>query len=200
MLTRVALLVALMVLPVSAFAQDACEGGVCVRSADMQKFIKLARDQKCRELNAPVVTSDGVQIILDRDGRVYGSGTGSQPLKLHVDWCNYALDATSSVKVLAAQRVEPDFGFRFRLKGVLGILAAEPFHSGKNFYSGLDIGVLVEPLHWKFVNLNVYGGARSSGLGLGIDLTKNMSAYAGYAITWGSWRSTPHFGLAFSIF
>lgn len=196
---RVFLAALMLLLPMGAFAQDCPEGKICVDKSDMQTFLQLARDQKCRDENPPTVSSDGVTIVVDRMGRVYGSGTGPRPFKINVDWCNYKLEATTELQVSAAQRVEPDWGFRLRLKPTFGLLVTEAFRSGTKFHESLDGGVLVEPFYLYWANLNAYVGVRSFGLGLGFDVTKNMTVYGGYSMTWGSWRSSPYLGVGFSL-
>lgn len=189
----------LLLLPVSALAQDCPEGKVCVDKVDMQTFLQLARDQKCRAEHAPVVTSDGVSIITDRMGRVYGSGTGTRPYEVKLDWCNYQLSAKTELKLSVAQRVEPEWGFRLRLKPMFGLMLTEPFRTGSKFQDALDGGILVEPFYYRWVNLNAFLGIRSFGVGLGFDVTKNMTVYVGYGVLWGSWLSTVVVGVGFSL-
>jgi group I intron endonuclease len=172
---------------------------VCVEKDDLVSFLDLARGQKCRTENPPEVTSDPVTIVVDRSGRVFGSGTGAHPLKIHIKWCSYEIEAESQVSLLAAQRVEPDWGFRLRLKPTFGLLVPEAFRSDAEFHKALDGGLLIEPFYVYDANLNVYLGVRSFGLGLGYDITKNMTGYAGYSVTWGSWRPNLFLGVGFSL-
>lgn len=188
-----------LLLATPALAQECPTGSVCVERGDLDTFLKLAEDHGCRAAAPPKVTADNITIILDRMGRVYGSGTGPRPFKIHLDWCNYQIDLTSNLNLMVAQRVEPDWGFRLRLKPTFGFLVTEAFHSGTKFHETLDGGVLVEPFYVYDANLNVYVGVRSFGAGVGYDLFKNMTLYAGYGMTWGSWRSSPYVGVGFSL-
>lgn len=190
------LLVVLLQGPV-VLAQD-CPG-VCVEQQDLQTFLQLARDHKCRAEQPPKVTADDVTIVLDRQGRVYGSGTGPRPFTLRVEWCNYQLEIKTELQVLTAQRVEPDWGFRLRLKPTFGVLTNDVFRSGAKFHEALDGGLLVEPFYVYDANLNAYLGVRSFGAGVGYDITKNMTGYAGYSVTWDSWRSNLFLGVGFSL-
>lgn len=195
-----ALFVALLLLvSASASAQDCPEGKVCVDKEDMASFLQLAREQKCRTEQSPKVTADDVTIVVDRQGRVYGSGTGPRPFTVHVDWCNYQLEAKTSLQVQAAQRVEPNWGFRLRLKPTFGLLIPDVFRSDTKFHRALDGGLLIEPFYVYDANLNVYLGLRSFGIGLGYDITKNMTGYAGYSVTWGTWRPNLFLGVGFSL-
>lgn len=189
----------LLLLPCWARAEDCPIPSVCVQKDDLGTFLDLARGQKCRAEILPEITSDPVTIIVDRSGRVYGSGTGDKPLRLHIKWCSYEIDVESQVKIMTAQRVEPDWGFRLRLKPAFGFLVTEAFRSGTKFHETLDGGLLVEPFYVYDANLNVYVGVRSFGAGVGYDLFKNMTLYAGYGMTWGSWRSSPYVGVGFSL-
>lgn len=176
-----------------------CPDGVtCVTNPDMAVFIQLLKDARCRDEKPPEITADSVNIIVDREGRVYGSGTGPKPFTVRVKWCNYELTGASNMQLQVAQRVEPTWGFRLRLKATAGLLAIDAFKEDK-LYEALDGGVLVEPFFVQWANVNGYVGFRSFGAGLGADLTTNMGVYAGYALTWGSWRSNVFTAISFAF-
>jgi len=192
-------LVLLLVFPAAAHAQTACAAGsTCVPAADMQLFLQALREKKCLVETPPTLTADPVTIVIDKQGRVYGSGSDPHPFTLHMKWCTYDLTATGQTKLLAAQAVEPQAGFRFRPKATLGILAADLL-SGQKFSESIDGGILLEPAYFQWVNLNGYVGVRSVGAGFGFDVTKNFGAYVGYAATWGTWRSNPFVSAYFSF-
>lgn len=194
-----ALLSAFFAHPAAADEPKPCaEGSTCVPAEDMQVFVQLLRDQKCRNDNPPKLTLDPVTIVVDRQGRLYYSGAEPKPYKVHVEWCNYSIDAAGKVQVQVAQRVEPNWGFRFRPKAALGYLPVEALEE-KDASRGLDGGVLLEPFFFHWVNVNAFVGVRSVGAGLGFDLTKNFGLYAGYALAWGTWRSNPQAGLYFAF-
>lgn len=173
-----------------AWAQSTCpQGSTCVSPQEMKVFVQLLKDEKCRNETLPKVTEDPVAIIVDRQGRVYGSGNEPMPHKLHIDWCNYQLDAAGGVQLQVAERVEPTWGFRFRPKAALGYLPVEAI-AEKDASKGIDGGILLEPFFIQSINLNAYVGVRSVGGGVGMDLTKNFGVYAGYSVAWwSSWRS-----------
>ena len=179
-------------------SQECPKGVTCVPDEEMETFIQLLRDQKCREATKPEFTSDGVNIVVDREGRVYGSGTGDKPYKLHMDWCNYELDAEAQIHLDVAQRVEPTWGFRLRLKATAGLLVVDAFTEDK-IYEAIDGGLLVDAFFVQWFNLNAYIGFRSFGAGAGVDITQHFGAYAGYALTWASWRSNPFVGIYFEF-
>jgi hypothetical protein len=71
--------------------------------------------------------------------------------------------------------------------------------TGKEFQGTLDGGVLIEPFYIQWVNFNLYVGVRSTGIGVGVDITKNMGAYLGYSISWASWKSNPFLSIYFAF-
>jgi len=173
---------AVLLLAQPAGAQTACEGGTCVAKEDLQAFVQLAREAKCRADTPPAFKIDPVTIVVDRDGRIYGSGSDPKPMTFHLDWCNYKIEGKGQVNIVAAQRVEPTSGFRFRTKATIGYLPLTALDK-KDGYAGLDAGVLLEPFFLSWANVNAYVGFRSVGAGLGIDLTRNMGLYVGYLAT-----------------
>jgi hypothetical protein len=59
---------------------------------------------------------------------------------------------------------------------------------------------MVDFLYYDWANLNAAVGFRSLGGGVGFDLTENFGAYAGYALTWGSWHHNVNIGFWFSFY
>lgn len=195
----VAVLSFLLLVSLRASAEETCpSGSTCIPPEDLRVFVQLLRDHKCRLEQNPSFVLDPVQIIVDRQGRVFYSGAEPKPYKIHLDWCNYHIDALGKIQVQVAQRVEPTWGFRFRAKAAFGYLPIEAL-AEKDAYLGLDGGVLLEPFFLQWANLNVYVGVRSFGGGVGFDLTRNFGLYTGYALAWGTWRSNLHAGVYFSF-
>jgi hypothetical protein len=184
--------------PVAAPEPPPCPDGTCVEKKDLELFLQLAKDHKCRSEQDPKIKSDSVTIIVDRKGRVFGSGTGPKPYKLHIEWCNYEIDAKSNIELQVAQREEPTWGFRLRFKATFGLLVADIITEDE-FHHALDGGVLFEPFFVHWGNFNVYAGVKSFGAGLGFDLTQNFGLYGGYALTWASWRSNPFASFYFAF-
>lgn len=201
LLPWLSLLLSMLLIPLMAFGQEQVpcpEGLTCVAEEDMKVFIRLLEDHQCRAEEYPKITADPVVIIVDRDNRIFGSGTGPRPYKLRVDWCNYIVEAESTVEIQAAQRVEPTWGFRLRFKATVGILAVEAFQAAK-LYQAIDGGLLIEPFFVQWFNVNAFVGVRSFGAGIGADITKNAGLYAGYSLTIGGWRSNPFVAIAFAF-
>jgi hypothetical protein len=155
---------------------------VTVAKEDLQTLLQLARDEKCRRATQPQLTADKLTLVVDRQGRVFASGSGTAPFTLTLDWCNYHIEAKGQVGVYAAQMPEPTWGGRFRPKAALGFLPVEALRT--DVPSALDAGLLLEPFYWQYLNLNAFVGVRSVGAGLGLDVTKNLGVYTGYAWRW----------------
>lgn len=172
--------------------------GTCVPPEDMQVFVRLLKDQKCRAETPPALMVDPIMVVTDHEGRIYGTGSDPKPFTVHLNWCNYVLDAKGQVSIVAAKREEPTSGFRFRPKATIGYLPVTAFDR-KDGYAGLDAGLLLEPVFFSWANLNAYVGARSVGAGFGLDITRNMGFYLGYAVTWGTWQHNPHAAVSFAL-
>lgn len=196
----------LFLLPIALMAPNAgaadpvaCPPGVtCVPPEDMKVFVQLLKEQKCRAETPPTFKVDPVQITIDNDGRVYGTGSTPTPYKVHFDWCNYKVDGAGQTSIVAAKREAETWGWRFRVKAAPGFLPLTALNA-KEASKGIDLGVLIEPFFVQWSNVNAYVGIRSVGGGFGFDLTKNFGVYAGYAITWGSWEHNLHGAMSFAL-
>lgn len=189
----------------SAFSQTKCEGGTCVPDEDMEKFLTVLREKKCLQTEKPQFELDGINIVIDKDGRVFHSGAVPYPYKLKMRWCGYEVDGEGQVKVIAAMKEPEIWGFRFRPKAYISFLLGEPFYpvlegeEKPGIEEVVDAGVMVDFFHYDWFNLNIAAGYQSFGGGVGFDLTANFGAYAGYALTWGDWHHNPNLGVYFGF-
>lgn len=175
-----------------------CEG-TCVPAGDMTKIVKVLQERQCFDKTKPEFKLDPINIIVDREGRVFFSGSDPQPYKLHMKWCNYEAEGVGKVKVLAAVQEPPTYGFRFRPKAFAGMLVLEPFREGKKPKDGIDAGLMLDVLYWKDLNVNVHAGFRSVGAGVGLDIFRNFGFYTGYALAWDGFKSNPEASLWFAF-
>lgn len=181
-----------------AFGQT-CTGGTCVPAEDMAVFRQLLKDKKCQNDTKPTYKLDPITIVVDKEGRVYGSGADPHPYSIHMDWCNYSIDAKGNdAHLLVAKNEPPVWGFRFRPKFTAGFLPLQAINES-SWYSGVDVGILWDFLYWNSLNVNVSTNIRSVGVGLGYDITKNFGAYGGYALAYKGWGSGSYAGLYFSF-
>lgn len=198
---RLVVLVApfLLLLSSKAYGQSTCApGATCVPAEDKQVFVKLLQEKKCLQTTQPTVQFDPITLVEDKEGRIFVSGADPLPYKVKLSWCDYDLESSGKLRVVAAKSEEPTWGFRFRLKATPSYLPVSAFLA-KDGYAGLDFGLLVEPFFLYSANLNAYLGVRSLGAGLGFDLSRNMGLYAGYAVTWTTWEHNPHLGMSFAL-
>jgi hypothetical protein len=174
----------------------------CVPKKDLELFVKLAREKKCLLENDPTFDLDPVNIVIDRDGRVFFSGAEPHPYTLRMNWCDYEVEAKGKVDIIAAMREPRTWGFRFRPKAYIGALPLEAlyeFDEPLKVYDLIDAGAMVDFFFWEWANINAAVGFRSLGGGIGFDLTSNFGAYAGYGLTWGDWHHNANLGLWFSF-
>jgi len=184
-------------------AAQVCEPpATCVPKAEMDIFVKLLQEKQCQLNEGPEFELDPIQIVIDRNGRVFYSGADPKPYTLRMKWCSYEVEAKGKVNLVAAMRQPPIWGFRLRPKAYMGIIPTEVVYSSddpREFRDFVDAGVMVDFLYYDWVNLNGAVGYRSVGAGVGIDLTENFGAYTGYAMTWGSWHHNANLSLSFSF-
>lgn len=174
----------------------------------MQEIVKVLEQKRCMQTTEPSFKLDPINLILDKEGRVFYNGAQPYPYKVRMDWCGYTVNGEGSLNVVAALQEPPTWGFRFRPKAYIGVLLAEPFYPKEgeswqledvSFDDVFDAGVMVDFFFVEFFNLNVAVGFQSFGAGVGFDLTKNFGAYIGYALTWGDWHHNPNVGFWFGF-
>lgn len=187
--------------PASAGCKDP---SVCVPPEDLRDMLKALQEKQCLQTEQPKFELDRIDIVTDKAGRVFVSGAQPRPYTLKMTWCSYEATATGKVEVYAAKTVPDIWGFRFRPKAYIGALPLEaayelPEGETREVTDLVDAGAMVDFLYYDWVNLDAAVGFRSFGGGLGMDLTENFGAYAGYALTWGTWHHNFNVGLWFSF-
>lgn len=196
---RLLLSLALLLWSIPVLAQVVCgEGTTCVSDADLKAIITILEEKKCLQTTQPTIQLDPVTVVVDKDGRVYYSGSEPKPYTLKLSWCSYEVTATGKVAMTVAKNEPPVWGFRFRPKFVGSYLFVDGFSSSEAI-DGVDVGVLWDLLYYKALNLNVATGFRSIGGGFGFDLTRNFGVYTGYGFSWWSLKHNPQLGLYFSF-
>lgn len=208
-----ALLAALVVLlwASPSFADD-CTSGTCVPKADLDKMVEVLKEKKCLQTTKPTFELDPINIVVDKNGRVFYSGGAPNPYTLRMKWCNYEAEGQGKVNIVTAMHVPSIWGFRFRPKAYIAVLPIEAYNieienAGKpadqqtslSFSNVWDAGVMVDFFHYDWLNVNVETGFRSFGASLGADLTQNFGINVGYANTWGTWHHNLLFGASFSF-
>lgn len=192
-----AIVAALFILLISslALAQDCVQcDGKCLTPDQVEKLREAIKELKnIHESPATVEFQDPVVIIRDWDGRVYIDGGSEKPLRLKVKIGEHVdRDVLATVESRVWYRPVPESPmFRLRIRAQAGILVPEMAKtiSGdeKPFWDG---GVGWDFFHVMDVNLAVFTGVRSAGVGPGIDITKNFGVYAGYAVVYDGFSSS----------
>lgn len=196
-----------LVFPATAWAQDepTCpEGKICVSEGEMQTIVSVLREKQCMQKTKPEFKLDPITLVVDKDGRVFYTGAEPKPYTVRMDWCNYEVEATGKVNLVAAMHEDPVWGFRLRPKAYMGALLLEPVYdeiaSDEPAISNvIDAGVMLDFLYYKDINLNAALGFRSVGAGVGLDVTRNFGISAGYGLTWGTWRHNPNVAVWFGF-
>lgn len=194
----IGLILGLLLLSPSVGAQEACQG-TCVPDEDLKNIVTLLREQQCLKSEVPKFELDSIDIVVDRDGRVFYSGARPHPYNLKMTWCGYEVTGEGKVDIVAAVQEPPTYGFRFRPKAYLGMLLLEPLREGKTFKNGLDGGLMLDLFYVHDFNLNIHAGVRSVGAGLGLDLLKSFGLYVGYALAWDGLSHNPEASLWFAF-
>jgi hypothetical protein len=176
----------------------------CVPDPDMQMFVKLLKEKRCQLDEPPTFALDPINIVVDKQGRVFYSGAEPRPYTLKMSWCPYAVEAQGKVDIVAAMQEPEIWGFHFRPKAYIGAIPLEaayklPEDESLRVTDLVDAGVMVDFLYYDWVNLNAAAGFRTFGGGVGIDLLENFGAYAGWAMTWMTWHQNVNVGLWFSF-
>lgn len=189
-----------LLLGTNAFAQEESTcNGTCVPDSDMQAIGEVLRERKCLQSEKPKFELDSINVVVDKDGRVFYSGAAPHPYKLKMTWCHYDVTAEGRVNIVAATQEPPSYGVRFRPKAYLGMLLLEPLKASKGVRDGLDAGLMVDLFYIHDFNLNVHAGLRSVGAGVGLDIFKSFGLYVGYALAWDGFAHNPEASLWFSF-
>ena len=172
-------------------AEQPCpEGKACVGKEDMESIVVILKERKCLEETTPSFKVSSVTILTDTAGRIYYQGGEKDPknskaiYSLEMDWCHYHVTTHGGVRVIAAVKEPPIWGFRFRPKAYLGYTVLTPFLEGNAFSKGIDAGLMLDFVYYRWLNLNAALGFRTFGIGLGADLTTNFGGYLGYGVSW----------------
>jgi hypothetical protein len=173
-------------------------GGICLTKEQKEKLVEAVKElEDIHESKAEVELEEPIIIIRDWEDRVYINGGEKKPIKMklkvgeHVD-----RDMEVQLPIRVYYREEPpDPWFRLRIRFQAGILVPEAIRSIRNATEddendGLeefwDAGLSWDFLHYDALNLAIYTGIRSVGIGPGVDLTKNFGLYAGYSFVYTS--------------
>lgn len=195
-----------LMVPSVALAQptECKDPSVCVPPEDLKDMVTALKIQRCLQTEQPQFTLDRIDIVTDKDGRIFISGDQPRPYTIKMNWCTFEATGTGNVEVYVAKMEPEAWSFHFRPKAYIGALPLEaayelPEGQTRKVTDLVDAGAMVDFFHYEWFNLDAAIGFRSVGGGLGADLTENFGIYTGYALTWGTWHHNFNVGLWFSF-
>lgn len=181
-----------------SFAQDSCDGK-CVSNETLEK-VKIALKELENIKNSPATGEfkDEIVIVHDWDGRVYINGGNPHPIKMKLkigDHIDRDMELRLPVVVYYREK-PPDPMFRLRFRAQFGLLIPSAIDS---ISSSFDAGIGLDWFHYSIFNTYIHAGFRSSGAGLGVDITKNFGFMTGYSVQYDGWKSQSLSGFYFSF-
>ena len=198
---KIYLLFALVTGP--AAAQECPEPNKCVTAAQKQKILEAMDELDDIHKNPAVVTlQEPMVIVRDWQDRVYVNGGSNVPVNAKV---KIGTHVDRDVAIVLQPQLwyrpkPPDPMFRLRIRAQAGVLIPQAVFTATGdrqpFWDG---GASWDFFHLGVVNLAAYTGIRSSGIGPGVDLTKNFGLYGGYAVIYDGWKSSALFSAYFSF-
>lgn len=150
------------------------EGYTCLSNEQYAEVYSKIEEYADLEESIPTITFDGqITILTDSKGRVLSDTTGTRPIPGDMSWGVLSADLELLVDVDVRRAEEPVGGFRLRPKFTTSWLIFESYQILEDPMRMLDIGVALDFLYYRRWNLNVSGGVRSFGGGIGFDLFDN---------------------------
>lgn len=186
-----------------ARAQSCEEPSKCYDEQTRQQIKEALQElDKIHNSKAELKLLDPVIIVRDWDGRIYVNGGDKKPLRMQLkisDTINRDVALTLSPKVYTREK-PADPMLRLRLRAQIGVLARgtyERIASGGNW--PVDGGLNLDFFHLGPVNLGVYAGVFSSGVQIGLDLTRNFGVFAGPTFVYQGLKADALMGCYFSF-
>lgn len=202
--SKIALFVLVLSMPAAAQDPPTCpEPNKCITAEQKKKILEAVDElDDIHKSPATVTLQDPVIIVRDWQDRVYVNGGSSVPIRAKVKIGQHVdRDVAITLQPQLWYRPKPpDPMFRLRIRAQAGVLVPQAiFTATGEKQPFLDGGLSWDFFHLGIVNLAAYTGIRSSGVGPGIDLTKNFGLYGGYSIVYDGWKSSALAGVYFSF-
>jgi hypothetical protein len=199
--------VSLLFVPNLAHAQapDCPSGYKCVPEEVAARQAAALKEYLCLQNSAgPLIELQPMVVLLAEDGTI------SLPPALEgsMKWCAWEYGLTAPLKVTLAKKAgagaaapaEPVWGFYPRWRAGLLLAPTVALDDGASKDSAWEPALLFQAFHFKAFHLNAHAGWRSGGLGLGLDLTRNLDVSAGVAVRWSSLSLAPFAGLSLALY
>jgi len=186
----------------SAFAQEPPPGGVCLTEDQKEKLRKVVEElENIKNSPAQIISKDPIIIVRDWENRVYINGGSTKPIKLKLkigDTIDRDMEVTLPIQVYYREK-PPDPMFRLRIRAQAGFLIPEIFKKNLTVPERMDFGIGFDFFHVNLVNLSIYAGARSFGIGPGVDITKNFGGFSNFSIRYDGFTFGNLTGIYFSF-
>jgi hypothetical protein len=181
-------------------AQDTCPKGYkCVTEEQAKELNAILENHDCMvrasKKGEIELKFEPQRVTITEDGQVFTDDQVKGSLK----WCSWDLQLQAPNHTVITKQVpapEPDWGFRLRIKFGLGLV---PANLEQGFRAALDPMLTFEPFYWKLFHLQAQAGLQQTGLSLGVDITRNLSAFGGVDLVYRTQQLTPVMGLALSF-
>jgi len=201
---RIPMLVLAMSTPALAQDPPSCpEPSKCITAAQKQKILEAIDELDDIHKNpASITLQEPIVIVRDWQDRVYINGGTNVPIKAKVKIGKHVdRDVAITLQPQLWYRPKPpDPMFRLRIRAQAGILVPQAIFTATGDKQPFwDSGLSWDFFHLGIVNLAAYTGIRSSGIGPGVDLTRNFGIYGGYAIVYDGWKSSALLSAYFSF-
>lgn len=182
---RAFLLVALLMAPSLAMADPdpapACippPGGKCLTKEQVDLITQAVQElDDIHKAPALVEIKQPIIVIQDWQGRTYINGGTNKPINVKVTIGSHVdRDLAMTLPIVVNYRDKPpDPIFRLRIRAEFGILVPQAIQTLLGTKQNmLDGGLALDFLHYKIFNVAVYAGVFSSGIGVGLDITRNF--------------------------
>lgn len=169
---------------------------VCLTHPQAEEVLAAVEAYNCmiREAQGGKIlyTVEPDQIVVSKEGQVFTK----EHLVAKLEWCEWSLELKAEAKtvVLYQGEEEPKWGFRVRVR--IGAALSLPLREG---VAPVEPLLALEPFFLYDIHVLAYGGLRYVGVGLGVDLFRNLNVFGGVSLQYQNWQAVPTLGMSLSF-
>jgi hypothetical protein len=190
-----------LLIPPNLQAQDCPAGYKCIPEPQAVRIQQALVEYKCLQdtLENKLISLklSPIQIVETEKKNLYVPGEQEALL----EWCSYKIKFVVPLTVQVSRKAPtppPTYGLRFRFR--LGAMASYPREQDNLGLSLIEPYLGLESIYWRLAHLNTHLGVRTGGVGLGIDLTKNLDLNVAVGVRWADFTLTPTIGLSLALY
>lgn len=177
------------------------EGHKCIPDEVAERWLPILEERQCMDTALDELNDDlqlefesDYHVIVTREGQVFDQ----EEMEIVLTWCNYEIGflAKPNISITIAEEDDADlqkWGWRLRLRLGAAMWPKAFFDLDQNMLSPV---VMVEPFFVGHFHALAYVGLDNFGVGLGMDLTKNLNVFGGVGATW---TLDPEIGPVFGV-